>query len=606
MIYFLKSKIIFLLVTLLILSEGVLVAGTTVTAAQFDADINKLDLSPHIEILIDPDHSLSIDNITDPEKQYAFQPVSEIGNSFGFSKSAYWVRFSLNVDDSSSDALLLELEYPLLDNVTLFVPDGEGEFSVRKTGDTLPFAMRDIQYRNYLFKLPQHAGEHRDYYMRLESQGSIQIPLSLWTSSTFIEHIDTVNFIFGGYYGTMMLLMLAALVAFIKIRDRLFIYYAIYLLSYLLFQLSLNGLSYQYLWPELPWFTSRVTTVLVSFVVLGGLLFSGSFLQIWNRRHFYIKVFFVILMSSAVISMLISIFGSYAFAVQMSTITGLLLPPAVLIAAIRSLMLGYKPALYFLAAWGVFLFGVFVAGLLYLGLLPSTFLTTYAMQIGSTFEVILLGYAMFDRISLLHDEKEKAIVKANAYLHQINEGLESLVDKRTEELQEKNNQLRELAIRDSMTGMLNHNSSIEHLDQMKSAAIRYNNTLTTVMLDIDWFKKINDNYGHPAGDRVIIAIADVLNENIRASDVCGRYGGEEFILILPELDGPHALELCERIRKNIMTLKIPEIDNTLITASFGVSTFDPSHPDTDLIMQADIALYNAKAAGRNRIVLSEQ
>ncbi len=435
-----RARLLLFLMTLLILTKSTFATDIASTAL-FGEETRKLDLTPHIEILVDPDHSLDLEDVSDLEKPYAFKPVSEIGNSFGFSKAVYWVRFSLEVSESSTDTLLLEFKYPLLDDVTLFIPDGKGSFSIRKTGDALPFSMREIKYRNYLFELPPHAGERRDYYMRLESEGSIQIPLSLWRSGPFLEHVDNANFVLGGYYGMMMLLILTALMAFVKIRDRLFIYYAFYLFSFVLFQLSLNGLSYQYLWPDSPLITSRATAALIGLVVLGGLLFSGSFLQIWTRRYFYIRGLFFMLMGSAVIAMFISLFGDYAFAVKMATISGLLLPPLVLIAAILSWRSGYRPARYLLAAWGIFLIGIFIAGLLYLGFLPSTFTTTYSMQIGSTFEVLLLGYAMLARINSLRDEKEQAVVNANKYLHQLNEELESLVDERTKELREKNRQL---------------------------------------------------------------------------------------------------------------------------------------------------------------------
>lgn len=595
---------IFLFLVVLLQGNDIALAETVPTV-HFDQTMRNVDLLPSLEILPDPDHLLTIDDLMTAGRRDDFKPAALIGNNFGFSKAAYWVRFSLHMDHSLPDSLLLQLEYPLIDRVELFVPDGQGRYTERATGDTLLFSKREVQYRTCLFRLPAHRGETRTYYMRLQTEGSMQIPLSLWTSDAFIEHIDNFNFVLGGYYGIMLLLMLAALASYVKIRDRLFLFYALYLLSYLFFQLSMNGFSCQYLWPESPGVCSLMTAASAGLVVICGLLFSGSFLQLWSNGYPRIRFLFYLLIAGGATGVLLSLFGNYALAVQVSTISGVFLPPVVLVGTICSLMSGYRPARYFLVAWCVFLIGVFVAGLLYLGLVPHNFVTFYAMQIGSTLEVMLLGYALMDRIELLRTEKEKAIVQANEYLQQLNEKLESLVDERTQKLREKNRKLSKLAVQDSMTGLLNHNASIEYLKLMRGSAQRYGHDLAVIMLDIDLFKSINDVYGHPAGDEVILAVSHVLKSTIRESDGCGRYGGEEFILILPESNMDSAQELAERIRKNIQELRIPAIDNTTVSASFGITLFDQFASDADMIAQADKALYMAKMSGRNRVVLAE-
>ncbi len=196
---------------------------------------------------------------------------------------------------------------------------------------------------------------------------------------------------------------------------------------------------------------------------------------------------------------------------------------------------------------------------------------------------------------------EDAKQKATEYLNQMNEGLESLVAERTKELNHKNELLSNLAIRDSMTNMLNHNASIEELNAMKSTAIRHGYNLAVIMIDLDLFKPINDRYGHPAGDQVIIQVSEIIHKNIRPSDIAGRYGGEEFIIVLHDADETNAAELAERIRTCIESLQVSAIENQPVSASFGVSALDSSNPYSDIIKQADEALYKAKNSGRNRV-----
>lgn len=557
--------------------------------AFFTQDTKSLDLSSYIEILPDADASLVIEDVIN--NKLNFQPVSVIGNNFGFSKAAYWVRFTVHTDNSAQTPLLLELNHPLLDDVRLYTPEGENRFSVKETGEKYSFSKRDVAYRHYVFNLPFRATQESTYYLRLQTDGSMQIPLSLWTANAFISHVDKTNLIMGFYYGIMCLLVLMALSSYILMRDGLFLAYVLYLATYLFFQSSLNGFSFQFIWYDQPYISSRATSASIGLVILGGLIFSGYFLQIWGSKHRYIRAIYTLLMATAITGVLLSLFGNYAFAVQLSTVAGIFVPPVVFIAAIASVRSGYKPARFFLVAWGIFLVSVLVSGLLYLGRIPTTFLTTYAIQLGSLIEILVIGYALMYRMSLLRAEKEQAVRQANSYLNQINVGLESLVEERTQQLEEKNKELSELAIHDSMTGLLNHNASLDYLHRQMQYAQRYDKSLAVIMLDIDLFKSINDSYGHTAGDQVIIRIATAMKNTIRESDICGRYGGEEFILILPESDMNDGTELAERIRENIQALIIPDVDSTSITASLGVAVYDRSNPDDDLLKRADNALY---------------
>ena len=598
-----NNRLLFLIFFILVVFQSTLSLAKGHGVVQFSSVEQKLDLSSYIEILVDEDHVVTIDDV----EQYDFQSVAEIGNSFGFSKARYWVRFTLEVDVDAdvSDALLLQLGHPSIDDLTFFAPNKDGGFDQTVTGESLDHATREINHRTYLFRLPEQAGEVQTYYLRLQTEGSMQIPLTLWTASAFIESVNHSNILFGAYYGIIFLLILAAFTSFIKVHDKLFIWYGLYLFSYLLLQFSLNGFSYQYLWPELPQWSSRFTAASAGFVGVCALAFSGVFLQIWGGKHCHLKRGYLLLIFILSVGIMMSLFGDYVWGVKMSTGAGVMVPPVIFIAALTSMISGYKPARYFFAAWTIFLAGVFTQGLLYFGHVSHNFFTLNAMQIGSMIEVLLLGYALTMKIDLLRNEKNTAQIKAHKYLNQLNEELESLVDERTQDLQVINEKLSELVCMDGMSKLLNHNASIEYLKRMELLAKRYGNDLAVIMLDIDFFKGINDTFGHPAGDKVIIAVANILKDSIRDSDGGGRYGGEEFILVLPETSSNNAEELAERIRKTIMKISIADIDNKQVTASFGISVFDPLSPNADLIRQADEALYKAKQSGRNNVMLFE-
>lgn len=173
------------------------------------------------------------------------------------------------------------------------------------------------------------------------------------------------------------------------------------------------------------------------------------------------------------------------------------------------------------------------------------------------------------------------------------------------ELEESNRQLKRLARFDELTGLCNRRHLMECLDKALSMARRYQTPLCLMMLDADHFKDLNDNHGHAAGDRVLAALGRLIRDNLRASDIAGRYGGEEFCIALPQTEARDAMATAEKLRALIGEEAISWNGATLqITCSIGVSAWHPAIADLgELLDRADAALYGAKNAGRNRVVL---
>ncbi len=167
-------------------------------------------------------------------------------------------------------------------------------------------------------------------------------------------------------------------------------------------------------------------------------------------------------------------------------------------------------------------------------------------------------------------------------------------------------QLYESAVRDPLTRAFNRKHFSERLKAELAHAARHKTHLSLITLDIDFFKKVNDTYGHPGGDEVLKAVAGAIQKVIRLEDVFARVGGEEFALLARGIDGPHAVLFAERIRRGIERLQIAFTGRLIpVTSSFGVSTFtelkDPNDGDR-LVAEADRRLYEAKKGGRNRVV----
>ena len=162
-----------------------------------------------------------------------------------------------------------------------------------------------------------------------------------------------------------------------------------------------------------------------------------------------------------------------------------------------------------------------------------------------------------------------------------------------------------MAEKDAMTGLYNKNYLLTMVNGELSRSKVLGDSLSLVMLDIDNFKHYNDTNGHPAGDEVLIEIANILRENTRDLDLCARFGGEEFMVVLPKTPLRIAEEIAERIRTMVQSASFPHEDKQplgMLTASFGVASF-PDHATIadDLVRKTDVALYAAKRAGKNRV-----
>ncbi|MBD3789507.1 MAG: GGDEF domain-containing protein [Campylobacterales bacterium] len=168
---------------------------------------------------------------------------------------------------------------------------------------------------------------------------------------------------------------------------------------------------------------------------------------------------------------------------------------------------------------------------------------------------------------------------------------------------ELENKLAKLALHDALTGLYNRGHFDQKLQEELNRTLRYGRSLSLLMLDIDFFKKVNDTYGHQAGDEVLKNIAHIILSSIRNSDYAARYGGEEFAIILPETDPTEAVQLAERIRTAIEQNKFKTSENDIpITISIGVGTSKKETTPELLIEAADSALYQAKENGRNQVV----
>jgi len=173
---------------------------------------------------------------------------------------------------------------------------------------------------------------------------------------------------------------------------------------------------------------------------------------------------------------------------------------------------------------------------------------------------------------------------------------------------EQLDQLKELSMKDGLTGLYNHSLLIELLEKELANHTRLEQGIAFVMLDIDFFKKVNDTYGHQAGDVVLKEVAEILRRSVRKGDIVGRYGGEEFGIVFLNFPKEDVVRTCERIRKKVENYIFNNSKTAMhITISLGVCYKEPERAlsTQEMIQHADEALYQAKGSGRNKVVVAD-
>lgn len=214
-------------------------------------------------------------------------------------------------------------------------------------------------------------------------------------------------------------------------------------------------------------------------------------------------------------------------------------------------------------------------------------------------------YPMRSKIEALAEAQQSLQTAADLLEHRVQERTAALTlsnDTLQQEIKvriQMQEELQHLAATDTLTGLRNRRAVSAFTEMEIKRAERYGQALSLVMFDIDQFKRINDTFGHLAGDDVLIHVAKLIGERIRASEILARWGGEEFILVLPETDMESAVHLAGELRTLMQEYVFPQVGT--VTASFGVTQYSRGDSMDSLLHRADIALYRAKESGRNRV-----
>ncbi len=403
----------------IILFMGFVLAMVLPTGAEtipLNSDTKTLNLGALFDYCEDKRGDMELTSLMSEKGAGLWKKNEKKALTFGYSNSVYWIKGELVNEEAKALTFLVEVAYPVIDHITAYVLK-EKSLEELTMGDKLPFHSRPVEHRNFLFPLSLGAKENVTLVLRVKTTSSMQIPLYIHNERYFMENDQSVMLGLGLYYGSMVIMILYNLFVFLSVREINYLYYVIYVASMAIFLTSLNGTSYHYLWPGSTWWNDQVLVVSLNGVVFFAILFTVGFLKIRESRPKSYRLFFVMACLSAFI-LVISFKIPYKIGILSTMALAVVSIVWCMIVTIQRWLEGYSSARFYAVAWFAMLAGGIILALNKVGVIPRSGLTEYATQYGSVLEVVLLSFALADRLNI--EKKERIEAQNQAHLQERN------------------------------------------------------------------------------------------------------------------------------------------------------------------------------------------
>jgi len=516
-------------------------------------DKHQIALAPYLEFYLDKSTEMELEDILETSPVFKKQE----GNlpSFGFCQDAIWGRFSIKIPKGTKEEWYLHLDFPLIEHFDLYL------LIPGKPVQKIPLGMRSTTSINRaaspdpftLLVLPEET-EVTVYFRAYTLNDAIEIPLSVKTETTLLEDTNMETLFQGFYYGIILIMFAYNFFIYLSTKDKNYILYTLYVIT--------NGLAMSCNHGRIVHFFGENFTAYYYFMVfftmicpIFAILFAMNFLQMKVHTPFLYRVmqgFMVLYPVYGFLTLFLDTYPAIYYFIL------LIIGSFTLLVAGFRLYRHYNYARLYTHAWSAYIILIIIFSLRSVNI--HFFFSMYAVEIGGAIEMVLLSFALADKIKSLKKETET----------------------------------------DQLTGLLNKKAINRTLFEIfEQSRFKNGNKLTLMVIDIDFFKNINDSFGHAAGDQVLQEIASTIAQNIRSEDLAGRWGGEEFVVILKDTTIEEGHAKADDLRKTIEKQKA--YLNIKVSVSIGVACHIKGESAKDLFQRADQALYRAKNKGRNRV-----
>ncbi|MCG8668119.1 MAG: EAL domain-containing protein [Pseudomonadales bacterium] len=536
--------------------------------------------------LEDSDNALDESNVS---SQFHRFKIEESGNlSFGISHSDFWIAVKVILqEDQSIDKVqryLLEVKFPLLAIAQIYQFHNSRVIPDIDLGYDNPINNRIIKHQNPLFPIELKNNQEYLLLMKVAAPGgSVQAPMRIWENDAFIESDSLLNYLLGGFFGTLFAMVVYNGFLYVNLRISTYFFYVTYISLSALAYLALNGQGFLYLWPDTPSFNGISAPFLCVLTTISGLLFFKSFIRISGRNPRIQNYTNMLLAIGLAIS--IAIYASHQLLGIYAVIYISIVSISVIVLSFYLWRNGSRQAGFFLLAWLLFVIGVLCFLAVLLGLLPNNLLTRHSLQLGSMTEAFLLSFALADSINQAKKEKYQALQKEHIA---------------TKQLKKAEAQLDYRALHSRTTGLPNRTLLRQRLSQLINANII--DELYLILVSLDNFHEINKTLGHRTGDVILKKLTSRMNGLIKGYDNhieleekadaydLAHIEGVIFAFVLRQGQNP----IFDQAESFLRSFDMPVVHQDLsldIEARIGIAKYPDHGPDPDqLLKNSHIAL----------------
>ena len=356
--------------------------------------------------------------------------------------STYWVKLNFRLPNYDGN-YILEFYDQTIDSINVFLRQDKGLYRKYNLGDAYPFSSKSIKHKN--FDLTLDANSDYEVYIQIRNSQYADIRIAIKRIDRFIQYSLNEYFLYGIFYGMIIIISLYNLLIYLAIREIKYIYYTFYILSVGFYALCIDGIAYQYLWPEQPKWNQLAYGVALYAIILWSTIFSIHFLNTKIRAPKLHKMIMTILVARSALFIYALFFDPTLFRFRNIEI---ILLSLIFISSIFVFRRGYKPARFFVVAYGILFSGFLMRALINWSVIPFSTFNYYSLHIGFILEMLFLTFALSDRVRILKANRDRALKRIVTQheenvkvINRINRGLEQKVVERTRDLNEKNLEL---------------------------------------------------------------------------------------------------------------------------------------------------------------------
>ena len=564
-----------------------------------------------LEKFYDSSKKLTIENI----ETKSFEKIPS-QFTFGHEKGNIWFRFVIK-NHSLYEDFILNFSEAYYHEMTLY-KKVNNSWEKEKNGLILPFKQREVLNHNPTFHLKIKPNQIQTFYIKGNSKLTTSGEFEIYKKEYFNSiHGHSNDILYMFYLGAIFTITLINLFIYFRLKERVYLYYSGYTFFYTLWAAAYGGLIlytpvYQFFYKFL-----MVTPMFIMFLIL----FSSEFLNVKKHLPKLYKPLNIFGYIFGVLAILI-VFSFEPWFEIMNTLASVLFLVLFSVAIYILRKNNDINTKYYLFAMSVYMVSMSLMSAMANGWIENSDINRYSFLFGSFFEILFFTLVLTNRFYIFQSEKFK-IQNELLELKDKNEIiLEKKIEDRTKNLTESNNklsalveerelllkELKLLTITDPMTTLYNRRYFAEISKSIVALSKRKKENLSIIMIDIDKFKNVNDTYGHQFGDDIIISLSRILIESQRKSDIICRYGGEEFIILLPYTALDATAVVAEKIRILVESsrMTLPSNERFKFTISLGVAQVDIEKETNinDALKRADDGLYQAKNSGRNNVVVN--